>query len=89
MKKRNRILSLLLAGVMALGLTACGASNAGAAADETGSAAVSSESASSDTAASGEKIINVGVTNTIGSINPLLLNGGEINKYATGLMFLP
>ena len=89
MKKRNRILSLLLAGVMALGLTACGASNAGAAADETGSAAVSTESASSDTAASGEKIINVGVTNTIGSTNPLLLNGGEINKYATGLMFLP
>ena len=89
MKKRNRILSLLLAGVMALGLTACGASNAGAAADETGSAAVSTESASSDTAALGEKIINVGVTNTIGSLNPLLLNGGEINKYATGLMFLP
>ena len=89
MKKRNRIVSLLLAGVMALGLTACGASNAGAAADETGSAAVSTESASSDTAASGEKIINDGVTNTIGSINPLLLNGGEINKYATGLMFLP
>lgn len=89
MKKRNRILSLLLAGVMALGLTACGASNAGAAADETGSAAVSTESASSDTAASGEKIINVGVTNTLGSLNPLLLNGGEINKYATGLMFLP
>lgn len=89
MKKRNRILSLLLAGVMALGLTACGASNAGAAADETGSAAVSTESAPSDTAASGEKIINVGVTNTIGSLNPLLLNGGEINKYATGLMFLP
>ena len=89
MKKRNRILSLLLAGVMALGLTACGASNAGAAADEIGSAAVSTESASSDTAASGEKIINVGVTNTLGSLNPLLLNGGEINKYATGLMFLP
>lgn len=89
MKKRNRILSLLLAGVMALGLTACGASNAGAAADETGSAAVSTESASSDTAASGEKIINVGVTNTLGSLNPLLLNGGEINKYATELMFLP
>ena len=89
MKKRNRILSLLLAGVMALGLTACGASNAGAAADETGSAAVSTESASSDTAASGEKIINVGVPNTLGSLNPLLLNGGEINKYATGLMFLP
>ena len=89
MKKRNRILSLLLAGAMALGLTACGASNAGTAADETGSAAVSTESAPTDAAASGEKIINVGVTNTLGSLNPLLLNGGEINKYATGLMFLP
>ena len=89
MKKRNSILSLLLAGAMALGLTACGASNAGTAADETGSAAVSTESAPTDTAASGEKIINVGVTNTLGSLNPLLLNGGEINKYATGLMFLP
>lgn len=89
MKKRNRILSLLLAGAMALGLTACGASNAGTAADETGSAAVSTESAPTDTVASGEKIINVGVTNTLGSLNPLLLNGGEINKYATGLMFLP
>ena len=89
MKKRNRIVSLLLAGAMALGLTACGASNAGTAADETGSAAVSTESAPTDTAASGEKIINVGVTNTLGSLNPLLLNGGEINKYATGLMFLP
>lgn len=91
MKKRNRILSLLLAGAMALGLTACGASNAGTAGDETGSAAVSTESASTEngTAAAGEKIINVGVTNTLGSLNPLLLNGGEINKYATGLMFLP
>ncbi len=33
--------------------------------------------------------VNVGVTDTLGSLNPLLLNGGEINKYATGLMFLP
>lgn len=89
MKKRNRILSLLLAGVMALGLTACGASNAGAAADETGSAAVSTESASSDTAASGREDYQRRCDNTIGSLNPLLLNGGEINKYATGLMFLP
>ena len=31
----------------------------------------------------------MGVTNTLESLNPLLLNGGEINKYATGLMFLP
>ncbi len=33
--------------------------------------------------------MNVGVTDTLGSLNPLQLNGGEINKYATALMFLP
>lgn len=36
-----------------------------------------------------EKIVNVGVTDTLGSINPLLVDGGEINKHATSLMFLP
>lgn len=38
---------------------------------------------------SGEKIVNVGVTNTLESLNPLLMNGGEINRHATSLMFLP
>lgn len=37
----------------------------------------------------GEKIVNVGVTNTLETLNPLLMNGGEINRYATSLMFLP
>lgn len=36
-----------------------------------------------------EKIVNVGVTDTLGSINPLLVDGGEINKHAISLMFLP
>lgn len=82
MKVRKKLLSLLLAGAMAFGLTACGAQSDGAQESASGSAAVSQQ-------ASGEKIVNVGVTNTLESLNPLLLNGGEINKYATGLMFLP
>lgn len=82
MKVRKKLLSLILAGAMVFGLTACGAQSDGAQESASGSAAVNQQ-------ASGEKIVNVGVTNTLESLNPLLLNGGEINKYATGLMFLP
>jgi peptide/nickel transport system substrate-binding protein len=36
-----------------------------------------------------DDIVNIGVTDTLGTLNPLLMDGGEINKYATSLMFLP
>lgn len=86
MKVRKKLLSLLLAGAMAFGMTACGAQEGGA---QTGAAESTAGAQQESQTASGEKIINVGVTNTLESLNPLLLNGGEINKYATGLMFLP
>ena len=89
MKKiMNRTMSLLLVAIMAFSLAACGASgdNSGAAPAESKTAG---ETAGSQTGSSGEKIVNVGVTDTLGSLNPLQLNGGEINKYATALMFLP
>ncbi|NLB09708.1 MAG: ABC transporter substrate-binding protein, partial [Clostridiaceae bacterium] len=34
-------------------------------------------------------IVNIGVTNVIGSLNPLLLDATEVNKYAVSLGFLP
>ena len=40
-------------------------------------------------AAAGEKIVNVGVTDSLGGINPFVIDQTEINKYAVGLMFLP
>jgi peptide/nickel transport system substrate-binding protein len=36
-----------------------------------------------------EKIVNVGVTDTFRSVNPLLQDGTEVVKYATSLVFLP
>ncbi len=36
-----------------------------------------------------ENIVNIGVTNVIGSLNPLLLDATEVNKYAISLGFLP
>lgn len=35
------------------------------------------------------KIVNVGVTDSLGGINPFVVDQTEINKYAVELMFLP
>lgn len=40
-------------------------------------------------AAEGEKIINIGVTDSLGGVNPFAIDQTEINKYALDLMFLP
>lgn len=65
----------------------------GAATDSTASGDAESEqggeSAGPATAAEGEKIINVGVTDSLGGINPFAIDQTEINKYAVDLMFLP
>lgn len=39
--------------------------------------------------ASGEKIVNIGVTDSLGGVNPLTIDQTWINKYAVGLQFLP
>lgn len=82
MKKiMGRLASLILAIVMVAAVTACG----GAADD--GASGQNSESLGS--AAEGEKIINIGVTNSLGGVNPFAIDQTEINKYAMDLMFLP
>lgn len=87
MKKKSaiarRVISLGLAAIMALSVTACGKKPSGEPEGATG------QPTTAAVAASGEKIVNVGVTDTLNTLNPLLMDGGEINKYATGLMFLP
>lgn len=35
------------------------------------------------------KVVNVGVTDSLGGVNPFVIDQTEINKYAVGLMFLP
>ena len=77
-----KVISVVLAAAMALTLTACGGQTT-----TTETAAQNAQTQAQAVAT--EKIVNVGVTNTLESLNPLLLNGGEINKYATGVMFLP
>lgn len=40
-------------------------------------------------AAGNENVVNIGVTDSLGGVNPFVIDQTEINKYAVGLMFLP
>ena len=92
-RKLAKLASLLLTGAMVASLTACGSSDSGSStgtdnAAETETATQDSGAAPAE-AAEGEKIINVGVTSSLGGINPFVIDQTEINKYAVDLMFLP
>ncbi|MCI6715122.1 MAG: ABC transporter substrate-binding protein [Lachnospiraceae bacterium] len=92
-RKLAKLASLLLTGAMMASLTACGSSDSGSStgtdnAAETETATQDSDAAPTE-AAEGEKIINVGVTSSLGGINPFVIDQTEINKYAVDLMFLP
>ena len=40
-------------------------------------------------AAAEDKVVNIGVTSTIATLNPMAMDATEIVKYATSLVFLP
>lgn len=78
----KRCLTLALAAVMAVSLAGCKGNAGEGTASEGGSAQTQTGSADG-------KIVNIGVTSSLKTLNPLLMDGMEMNKYATGLMFLP
>ena len=82
---RDRVLSALVLAA-AMGVTAVGCGTSGG---NTGSQPQGENAAATETAEVSDDIVNIGVTNTLGTLNPLLMDGGETNKYATSLMFLP
>lgn len=97
MKKRvGKFISLMLTTAMVLSLAGCGSSDSAESAPAESSTettasgeAASSTEESTQTAASGEKIVNIGVTDSLGSINPFVIDQTFINKYAVDLQFLP
>ena len=88
MRKERRWKKVLsaLALAAAMGVTAVGCGTSGS---NTGSQPQGENAAATETAEASDDIVNIGVTNTLGTLNPLLMDGGEVNKYATSLMFLP
>ncbi len=84
-------LALILAMVfMTAGCGASGGSSAGGgtSADVTQESSAAGDGASADNA-SGEKIVNIGITDSLGGMNPLTNDQTWVNKYAIGLQFLP
>ncbi len=89
-KLSKKIASVFLMLALAASTAACGSADSGAAdTGETGAVDASDVAGGSAEAAEGEKIINVGVTSSLGGINPFVIDQTEINKYAVDLMFLP
>lgn len=77
MKKRwKKIVGTLLTVALVGSLTACGGKK-----NDTGEA-TEATSAAND-------VVTIGVTDTISSLNPLLMDATEVVKYATSLEFLP
>ena len=85
---KEKILAAGLALAMAAGLGACGSASSGSSVTGTSGAAVSG---STDAAAvqTGDDIVNIAFTDTVGTVNPLNMDVTFINYYATSMMFLP
>ena len=103
MKKAvSRAVGLILAAVMTAAMMGCsspkaeegaqpGNTESDALAEEnTGSGETTGQDASGgDAAVSADRIVNIGVTDSLGGINPFTIDQTWINKYAVGLQFLP
>ena len=88
-KSGNKVLALVLTAAMVLGLAGCGSTEMPAGSADDATVEGTSEARAAGEAASGEKIVNIGVTDSLGSINPFVIDQTFINKYAVDLEFLP
>lgn len=92
MKKfMKKLLGLTLTAALVFSMAGCSSKSQSSEQDVTENetaAETETEVSTLDTDA-GEKIVNVGVTDSLGGINPFVIDQTEINKYAVGLMFLP
>ena len=73
---------------MAAGLGACGSASAGSSVTGTSGAAVSGSTGAA-AVQTGDDIVNIAFTDSVGTVNPLNMDVTFINYYATSMMFLP
>ncbi len=82
------VISLLLVLVVGVSLAGCSKGPKGGTTSGNNEEAAVTGAVSTDSAGK-EKVVNIGVTDTLKSLNPLLMDAGEVNKYSAGMMFLP
>lgn len=84
--------AFLAAAALLVSLAGCGSSN-GSGGTGTAGAVQGAESQAGtqagQSAEAGDKIVNIGITDSLGGVNPLTIDQTWINKYAVGLQFLP
>ena len=85
---KEKILAAGLALVMTAGLGACGSASAGSSVTGTSGAAVSGSTGAA-AVQTGDDIVNIAFTDSVGTVNPLNMDVTFINYYATSMMFLP
>ena len=85
---KEKILAAGLALVMAAGLGACGSASAGSSVTGTSGAAVSGSTGAA-ALQTGDDIVNIAFTDSVGTVNPMNMDVTFINYYATSMMFLP
>ena len=102
MKKfSSKALSLALIAAMLFTMAGCGTSDDGqgnvnsgdgqssVASDDGQGTASSDNEQSTASSGDGQSIVNIGITDSLGGVNPLTVDQTWINKYAIGLEFLP
>lgn len=94
----KKILTFLLSLLMILSLAACGGSQTAESAEEApadaGAAETEPETADGaeteeETESGTASVVNIGCTASLGTLNPLLMDGDWVNVYAMSLEFLP
>lgn len=85
----SKIVSLALVFATALMMAGCGVSDGGTSNNDASDSGSSVQDTAQTSGSSGEKIVNIGITDSLGGINPLTIEQTWVNKYAVGLEFLP
>ncbi|MDF2870795.1 MAG: ABC-type dipeptide transport system, periplasmic component [Anaerocolumna sp.] len=82
-KLHVRLTAIVLSLLLAVSLTACSGSK------DNSQGGKDNSSGNSTTDGAKEKIVNIGMTDTLTSVNPLLMDATEILKYSVSMEFLP
>lgn len=82
-KLHARVTAMVLSVLLAVSLTACGGSK------DSSQGGKDNAPGANTTDGAKEKIVNIGMTDTLTSVNPLLMDATEILKYSVSMEFLP
>ncbi len=87
-QKLNKVVGVMLVFVMVVSLAACAKPDS-TPGTKNPAKDNKTEEQSADGVSSEEKILNIGMTDSISSVNPLLMDATEIMKTSTAMEFLP